>query len=111
MMAFLEAKEWPLVSEVPFSEGKQKGGILCGRSYAAVLCSVDRDDEKAVGLKPVFVTPLDLLPSVLANGGEEVQTTVNWYEFDLRVSGHQQFYPASQRRSRKRRRAFSSFIG
>jgi hypothetical protein len=26
MLAFLEAKEWPLVFEVPFSEGKQKGG-------------------------------------------------------------------------------------
>jgi hypothetical protein len=70
MPAFLEAKEWPLLSEVSFSEGKQKGGILSGRSYTAVLRSVDRDDEKTVGLKPLSVTPLDMLPSVLANGGE-----------------------------------------
>jgi hypothetical protein len=26
MLAFLEAKEWPLVSEVAVSRGKQKGG-------------------------------------------------------------------------------------
>jgi hypothetical protein len=46
MLAFLEAKEWLLVFEVPFSEAKQKGGILSSRSYAAMLHSVDRDDER-----------------------------------------------------------------
>jgi hypothetical protein len=46
---------------------------------------VDRDD--IVGLKPVSVTPLDLLPSVFMNGSGEVQTTVNYYEFDLGVFG------------------------
>jgi len=87
MLDFLEAKEWPLVSHVPYSEGKQKGGILSDRSDTAVLHSMDRDDEKTVGLKLVSVTPLNLLPSVLVNGGEEVRTAVNCYEFDLRVSG------------------------
>jgi hypothetical protein len=52
-----------------------------------VLHSVDRDNEKSVGLKPVFVTPLDLLPSVLEEGGEEVRLAVNCYECDVRVSG------------------------
>jgi len=49
--------------------------------------SVDRDDEKTMGMKPVPVTPLDLLPLVLVNGGEEGRTTVNCFEFDVRVSG------------------------
>jgi hypothetical protein len=36
-----------------------------------------------MGLKPVSMTPLDLLPSVLTNGGEEVRTVVNCYELDI----------------------------
>ncbi len=40
--------------------------------YAAVLRLVDRVEEKMVGLKLVSMTPLDLLPLMLANGGEEV---------------------------------------
>jgi len=86
MLAFLEAKERPLVSEMLFLKGKPKGCISSNKSYPAVLCLVDKDDEKTMGLKPVSVTPLDLLPSVLANGGEEVRTAVNSYEYDLRVS-------------------------
>lgn len=58
-----------------------------GLSYAAVLCSVDRDDENFVGLKPVSVTPLDLLPSVLVDGGEEARLAVNCYECDVRAPG------------------------
>jgi hypothetical protein len=83
MLAFLEAKEWPLVSKVPISDGKQKGGLLSGRSYAAVQHSVDKVDEKTVRSKPVSMTPLDLLRSVLAYGGEEVRTAVNCYELDI----------------------------
>jgi hypothetical protein len=85
-LAFLESKEWLPVSEELISEGKQKGGILPGRSYAAMLCSVDKDDEKFVGLKPVSVTPLDLLPSMLVDGSEEARLAVNCYECDVRVS-------------------------
>jgi hypothetical protein len=47
LLIILQAKMWPLVSEVPLSEGKHKGGS--SRSYAEALCSVDRVDEK-VGL-------------------------------------------------------------
>jgi len=85
-LAFLESKEWLPVSEELISEGKQKGVILPGRSYAAMLCSVDKDDEKFVGLKPVSVTPLDLLPSMLVDGSEEARLAVNCYECDVRVS-------------------------
>jgi hypothetical protein len=53
------------------------------RSYAVVLCSVVRVEEKTMGLKSVSVNPLDLLPSVLAKGGEEVRTAVNCYELDF----------------------------
>jgi len=86
LLDFLESKEWPPISEELISKGKQ-GVFLTDRSYAEVLCSVDRDDEKSVGLKPVSVIPLDLLPSVLAEGGEEVLLAVNCYECDVRVSG------------------------
>jgi hypothetical protein len=58
--AFLKAKEWPLVSKEPFTVGKQKGDVSSGCSYPVVFCSVDRDVEKFVGFKPVFVTSLDL---------------------------------------------------
>jgi hypothetical protein len=60
LLAFLKAKEWSLVSEELFMVGKQKGDVLSGHSYVVVLRSVDRDDEKSVGFKPVFMTSLDL---------------------------------------------------
>lgn len=48
---------------------------------------MNRDAEKFVGLKPLSVTPLNMLPSVLAEGGEEVRSAVNCYDCDVRVSG------------------------
>jgi hypothetical protein len=48
---------------------------------------MNRDAEKFVALKPVSVTPFNLLPSMLAEAGEEVQSAVNCYECDIRVSG------------------------
>jgi hypothetical protein len=83
MLAFLEVNEWHLVSKALVSEGKQKGGLLSGRFYMAVLHSMDRVDEKMVWSKPMSVTPLDLLLLVLAYGGEEVRTAVNCYELDI----------------------------
>ncbi len=68
MLAFLEVNEWHLVSKALVSEGKQKGGLLSGRSYTLLLHLVDRVDEKMVWSKPMSVTPLDLLPLVLVYG-------------------------------------------
>jgi hypothetical protein len=114
-LAFLKEKEWPLVSDEPFTVGKQKGDVSFGHSYAAVLRSVDRDVEKFVGFKPVFVTsldlgvfgssttiysvvekqkietlsvtPVELFLTMLANGGEEMQTTLCCYEYELGLLG------------------------
>jgi len=47
---------------------------------------MNRDAEKFLGLKPVSMTPLNLLPSVLAEGGEEVRSVVNCYDCDVQVS-------------------------
>jgi hypothetical protein len=80
-----------------------------------VLRSVDRDVEKSVGFKPVFMTsldlgvsgsstaiynvaaeqkietlsmtPVDLIPIVLANGGEEMQTALCCDEYELGLPG------------------------
>jgi len=64
-----------------FLEKETEGGS--DLSYTAVLCSVVRVEEKMMGLKSVLANPLNLLPSMLAKGREEVQTAVNCYELDF----------------------------
>jgi len=60
LLVFIKAKEWPLVTEEPFTVGKQKGGASSSRSYTAMLRSVDRDNEKSEGIKTVSMTSLNL---------------------------------------------------
>jgi hypothetical protein len=115
LLDFLKAKERSLVFEEPFTVGKQKEDVSSGRSYAAVLHSMDRVDEKSVGFKPMFVilldlgvsgssaaiysiaakkkiatlsvTHVDLFPTVLANGGEEMRMALSCYEYELGLPG------------------------
>jgi hypothetical protein len=73
-------------------EGKQKGVVLSsGCSYAEVTRSATSVDGKIVGLRSLSVIPLHLLPKVacneLANGGEEVRSAMNYFEFESWSSG------------------------
>jgi hypothetical protein len=96
--------------------GKQKGGASSSRSYTAMLRSVDRDNEKSEGIKTVSmtslnlgvsgsaavafhsvavkkkietlpVTPVNLFPTVLANGSEEMRTAMSCNEYELGFPG------------------------
>jgi len=67
-------------------EGKQKWVVLSSsHSFTEVLRSTTSDYGKVVGMRSLSVIPLDLLPKLacneLANGGEEVRSIVNCFEF------------------------------
>jgi hypothetical protein len=87
MLEFLEAKDRLLMPMVSTPEGIQKGmEHLSGPSFAEVLCSAAGDDGKVVGMKSLTAIPLDLLPKAdcneLANGGEEVRSSLNCFEYE-----------------------------
>jgi hypothetical protein len=112
LMEFLQAKDRSLIPMVFAPEGKQKGVVLSsGHSFAEVLHLAASVDGKVVGLRSLSVIPLDLLPKVacneLVNGGEEVRSTVNCFEFESSSSGS---LSASSCAAMKRRRAVLSIV-